>query len=236
MRNVTFQALPAKDIDHELARQISVLLGRAYTDERHRRAFAAEDLQRWRTSIEAAHASPPHKAPQMPEDFLRRFPTLRNLHREPHARRESIHVVSRESGFVACHVAVFPHCFVLDGDVYDGAYIEDVATDPERLNRGLATSAMALAVEAGASRGARLMALATGIEPFYERLGWRTWRGEHEFRVIGREGWERDEPLMLLAPGDAPLPDDERFPLMRSWRLAKFGERPEWSTATDSKG
>ena len=94
------------------------------------------------------------------------------------------------------------------------AYVEDVAADPR--NQGHGTAAMnALAGEIR-RRSYKLAALASGSPEFYERLGWRLWRGPTGYRKDGRVvDMPREERPMVLDLG-ANVDPDQR--LECDWR------------------
>lgn len=161
----------------------------------------------------------------MPAHWLEHFPTVRNFQRPTAERREAWHFIDERDGYAAAHVSLWAQRFLIDGVFLNGGYIEDVATDPNHLGEGLASQAMRAAQDFAGTLQLDVLGLATGIVPFYERLGWRTWGGSHLFSVIHLE--YPDEPLMMLplsaagasaAAGEGPA---------RSRRLWRFGEIPE---------
>ena len=88
-------------------------------------------------------------------------------------------------------------------------YLEDVATRPDVRGRGYGTAVVAAThplIRADASIGF----LATGSQPFYERLGWARWRGPSS--VVELDGTT------------TPTPDEDGF-LM----VLRFPETPEVS-------
>jgi predicted N-acetyltransferase YhbS len=209
------------------AHRLSVLLGRAYTDQRHIDRYTAEEHAELSPHIARIHSVHPTAGETMPPDWLDHFPTLRNFKRQPAERREAFHFVAESGGYLAAHVSLWAQRFLFEGEYLNGGYIEDVATDPLHLGQGLATAAMQAATGHAKALKLDLLGLATGIGPFYERLGWRTWQGSHLFSVIHLE--YPDEPLMLLPLTAA----GERFAAttggMRSRRLWRFGEIPnDW--------
>jgi len=220
-------ALPAADVSSADAQRLAVLLGRAYTDQRHIDRFAPAEYAELAPHIARIHAAHPTLGQTMPAAWLEHFPTLRNFHREPAQRREAFHFVAEVDGYFATHVSLWAQRFLFDGEYLGGGYIEDVATDPLHLGEGLATASMRAATDHARAMGLDIIGLATGIGAFYERLGWRTWEGSHLFSVIHLE--YPDEPLMLLPLTAA----GERFAAnagaMRSRRLWRFGEIPnDW--------
>ena len=104
-----------------------------------------------------------------------------------------VHVVLEVEGSVVAHASVVEREIQVAGRSLRTGYVEAVATDPRRQGTGLGTRVM---TEVGAILAAEyeLGVLGTGAHHFYERLGWRTWRG----------------PAFVRAPqGDRRTPDDE---------------------------
>ena len=226
MEVARFEAL---EVDQSLARKVAVLLGRAFTDERHVRDYTAEQEAELGAAVHRVHRVLPAPGELMPPSYLEKFPTLRNFERPADARRACAHFIAMADGYAAAHVALFAQHFRFEGLDISGGYVEDVATDPLHLGRGLASSAMRLAEAHGRALGLDVLGLATGIMPFYARLGWRAWPGGHTFNVADFGLSYPDEPLMLL-----PLsPRGEQFAAgsgqMVSWRLWKFGDQASLS-------
>ena len=221
-----FEAVEARDLDDSTICRLGVLLGRAYTDDRHVSAYPDEERTLRAPDIARVHGAAPESGELMPEDYLKRFPTWRNAARAPADRREAVHFVAQSAGYAASHVSLWAQYFVCDGIEVAGGYIEDVATDPLNLGQGLAMEGMRQAAEAARSRGLGVLGLATGLSGYYERLGWLPWDGDHVFHVAERNAAYPDQPLYLL-----PLsPEGDRLArlhgTMRSWRLPRFNARP----------
>ncbi len=83
---------------------------------------------------------------------------------------------------MAAHASVVERTIHVGDRPLRTGYVEAVATAPEQQRRGLGTLVMA---EVGAiiRDGYELGALGTGVHPFYERLGWITWRGPTAVRT-----------------------------------------------------
>lgn len=109
------------------------------------------------------------------------------------------HVVLTRDGGVLSHAAVVPRSMVFGHRPLRVGYVEAVATAPDARRRGLATHAMTVAAEI-VRRDFEIGALSTGIQPFYERLGWVRWRGPSFVNDEGRKIRTRDEDdgLMVL--------------------------------------
>jgi len=97
------------------------------------------------------------------------------------------------------------HASVVLRDIHIGhrpfrtGYVEAVAIEPARQRRGLGSSLMR-AVNEHVDEAFELGVLGTGSQPFYERLGWATWRG-HAFVRTDR--------------GDLPTPDEDGYLMVR---------------------
>lgn len=80
------------------------------------------------------------------------------------------------------------------------AYVESVATAPDRRAQGLATAVLRRAAEViAADHGWELGALSPSDFGFYARLGWELWRGPLAIRrADGIEPTPPDEQVMIL--------------------------------------
>ena len=213
------EVLQAEAVSEPVARHLAVLLGRAFTDQRHTSRYSDEERATLGAAVERVHAAHPALAELMPQAYLDKFPTLRNLARPASARRACEHFVALGDGYAAAHVALFAQHFRFkDIDAHAG-YIEDVATDPLHLGNGLATRAMHLAEISARARGLDVLGLATGIQAFYARLGWAAWRGGHTFQVADFGLNYPDEPLMLLPLTPRGRELAAQAGQMFSWRL-----------------
>ncbi len=216
-------------MDDRLARQLAVLLGRAFTDEHHVQRYSAEEEAALGEPGRRVHAAPPAPGELMPQSYLDNFPALRNFARPGPERRECEHFIAMASGYAASHVAMFAQHFQFNGIGASAGYIEDVATDPLHLGEGLASAAMRAAESHGRELELDVLGLATGIQPFYERLGWNTWEGGHTFQVSDFALSYPDEPLMLLPLTNAGEQLAAHAGQMLSWRLWRFHDRPQVS-------
>ncbi|MEO8538183.1 MAG: GNAT family N-acetyltransferase [bacterium] len=158
---------------------------------------------------------------------MKRFPTIRNAARLAEDRRESLHLLAETNGRVASHVSLWPQYFVFDDFRFSGGYIEDVATDPLDLGRGLAQEGMRAAAAVARERGLEMLGLATGLKGYYERLGWLPWHGNHTFHIAERNAAYPDQPLYLFPLSAAAKKVAASDGPMRSWRLRRFGDVPE---------
>lgn len=121
------------------------------------------------------------------------------------------HVLLFAQGALVSHAAWVRRCLqVGSGPLLDAAYVELVATDPERQGRGLASRVLR-ALIARIAPLYDIAALSPSEADFYARLGWEEWRGPllvrsaagveatpHEGAMIHR--LERTPALDLHAP------------------------------------
>jgi aminoglycoside 2'-N-acetyltransferase I len=106
-----------------------------------------------------------------------------------------VHVTAEIDGTIVGHASVVERELHVAGRPVRTGYVEAVAVDPERHGVGIGTTLME-AVGAIIRDRFELGALGTGAHHFYERLGWRSWRG----------------PGSVRAPeGERPTPDDDGF-------------------------
>jgi aminoglycoside 2'-N-acetyltransferase I len=110
-----------------------------------------------------------------------------------------VHFVVREDGGIVSHASVVPRELRAGGVALATGYVEGVATRSERRRRGLGTDVMRAADE-HIDAAYELGALGTGVHAFYERLGWKTWRGP---TAVGSDD------------GDVPTPDEDGFVMVR---------------------
>jgi len=121
-------------------------------------------------------------------------------------------------GAVVAHAAVVPRTLYLGADRRAVAvgYLEAVATAPARWGAGLG-SAVVDAAGAVVREHFELGTLSTSRHAFYERLGWRRWRGpSYVLPADGsdpRRTADEDAGLMVLLTG-ATAGLDRSLPLM----------------------
>ena len=116
-----------------------------------------------------------------------------------------VHVMLDVDGVIVAHASVVEREIHVAGRPLRTGYVEAVATDPAWQGRGLGTRVMTEVGEMVAA-GCDLGVLGTGVHHFYERLGWRTWRGpafvrtpEGDRRTPDEEGY-----IMVLATPSTP--------------------------------
>jgi len=111
------------------------------------------------------------------------------------------HVFATFDGMVVAHAAVIPRVLTLGEEEMRVGYVETVAVSPSEQGRGLGALVMRHAGELILSEF-DLGGLATGVQPFYESLGWVRWRGRtHVHSPDGRRRTEKDDGgVMVLLP------------------------------------
>lgn len=109
------------------------------------------------------------------------------------------HVVLTRGDRVLSHAAVVPRDMVFGDRPLRTGYVEAVATVLDGRRQGLATHMMKVAGEI-VRREFEIGALSTGIQPFYERLGWERWNGPSFVNDDGRRVRTpgEDDGLMVL--------------------------------------
>lgn len=109
--------------------------------------------------------------------------------------------------------AILSHAAVVERELHAGdhhlatGYVEAVATLPGYQRRGFASAVME-AVNAFIDETYPLGALGTGVQPFYERLGWVVWKGPTFVRMesgLVRTAEEDGGILVRLTPASPKL-------------------------------
>ncbi len=129
------------------------------------------------------------------------------------------HLVLEASGEIVGHAAVVERELHVAGRPLRVGYVEAVAVQPQRQRTGLGTRLMSEVSALIVERGFELGALGTGSHAFYERLGWRTWRGPSSVRTDDGERPTPDEDgfiLVLRTPASPPLHLTD--PISCDWR------------------
>ncbi len=121
-------------------------------------------------------------------------------------------------GEIVAHAAVVERELHVAGRPIRTGYVEAVATASDRQGRGHGTRVMA-DVGAIIADHYELGALGTGRHRFYERLGWRTWRGPLFVRTADGDRRTPDEDgyLLVLTTPTTPLLDLDD-PISCEWR------------------
>lgn len=133
------------------------------------------------------------------------------------------HFLVEDDGAIVGHASVVSRELSVTGRPVHTGYVEAVAIDPARHGQGLGSRLMG-EVNAYVMAHFELGALGTERHTFYERLGWRTWRGPTSVRTSAGERPTPDEDGYILAlvtpstpaPSGAPL--DLTAPLSCDWR------------------
>jgi aminoglycoside 2'-N-acetyltransferase I len=129
-----------------------------------------------------------------------------------------IHVLIEDGGEIRSHGSVIERHLEIDGAPVRTGYVEAVAAWPQHQHRGYGTRLMreiADVVRADYALGA----LSTGVDGFYERLGWERWLGPTSVRTP--RGVERtpddDGGIMILRTPTSP-PLDLSAAITCDWR------------------
>jgi len=129
-----------------------------------------------------------------------------------------MHFVVDDAGALVAHAAVVERELHVGGRPLRTGYVEAVAIDPGRQGGGLGSLVMR-DVGAWIAERFELGALGTGSHGFYERLGWRRWRGpswvrtpDGPVRTPGEDGY-----IMVLATPSSPELD-LTAPISCEWR------------------
>ena len=97
-------------------------------------------------------------------------------------------------------------------------YVEAVATAPDYQRRGHGATVMR-AVNSYIDASFKLGALGTGSHAFYQRLGWRTWRGPSYVRTAtGLEATPDEDGYIMVLPTRSSPPLDLDAPISCDWR------------------
>lgn len=128
------------------------------------------------------------------------------------------HFVLELDGEIVSHAAVVEREIYIGGRPLRTGYVEAVATAPANQGAGLGSLVVG-EVTAFIRAGYEVGVLGTGRHRFYERLGWRTWRGPSSVRTPAGERRTPDEDgfiLVLDTPASPPL--DLDAPISCEWR------------------
>ena len=129
-----------------------------------------------------------------------------------------LHVVLDLDGVIVSHASVVERELHVAGHPLRAGYVEAVATAPGPQGRGYGTRVMQV-IGTAIVAGYELGALGTGEIGFYERLGWRVWRGPTSVRTAAGERRTPDEDggiMVLLTPATPPIELDA--PISCEWR------------------
>ena len=131
-----------------------------------------------------------------------------------------VHVIAREDGRIVSHAMwIVRELRAGTRASFRTAYVEAVATRPQRQRRGYATEVMRrLAREI---RDYDIGALSPSDDRYYARLGWEPWRGPLSIRTGAGLEATPDEAVMILRTGRTPPDLDLDEPLSAEWRAGE---------------
>ena len=130
-----------------------------------------------------------------------------------------MHFFAEAGGGIVSHASVVERDVRVGGRPLRTGYVEAVATAPTHRRRGFATAVMR-SVNEYVARNFELGALGTGSQPFYERLGWRIWRGPSFVRTASgpTPTPEEDGYIMVLETPTSPDDLDWSAEISCEWR------------------
>ena len=139
---------------------------------------------------------------------------------------DSVHILARDDGgTLVSHVEWVTRWLQPDGHrLLRTAYVEAVATLPERQHQGLATAALLRFAETVRDDATwQLAALSPSDSAFYVRLGWELWEGPLAIRHGDRlELSPTDEQVMILRLPRTPSTMVTTSRLTAGWRVGEL--------------
>jgi aminoglycoside 2'-N-acetyltransferase I len=129
-----------------------------------------------------------------------------------------VHVVLDVAGVIVTHAAVVERLIRIGDRPLKTGYVEAVATAPASQGAGFGTLVMT-DVTALIRARYELGCLGTGLHDFYERLGWRTWRGPSSvLTAAGPEPTADDDGYLMVVRTPASPSLDFTAPIACEWR------------------
>ena len=129
-----------------------------------------------------------------------------------------VHFILEIEGVIVGHASVVERQLHIGDLPVRTGYVEAVAVEPARQGQGLGTQVMR-EVTSHIRDGYQLGALGTGSHRFYERLGWRTWRGPTSVRTeTGLVRTADDDGYILVLETPTSPAIDLGAPLSCEWR------------------
>lgn len=128
------------------------------------------------------------------------------------------HALAHEEDRIVAHAAVVPRALEVGGRPVRCGYVEAVAADPRLGRRGLGSAVMREIAHVIVT-AYELGVLSTGAHEFYERLGWRRWRGPTWVRTAdGVLRTEDDDDAVMVLPTPAIPEPPLEAPIVCEWR------------------
>ncbi len=129
-----------------------------------------------------------------------------------------LHFIAEREGAIVAHAAVVERVLHVNGSPLRTGYVEAVATSPALPGEGIGSQLMS-AVGAHLLDGFELGALGATRIAFYERLGWRVWRGPSAVRTdAGPVPTPDDDGAIMVLPTRASPNLDLTVPISCDWR------------------
>ena len=128
------------------------------------------------------------------------------------------HFIATIGDEIVAHASVVQRTIQVAGTPVRTGYVEAVAAAPRRQGQGHGTAVM-IEVNKLIESDFELGVLGTGSQGFYERLGWRIWRGPSSVRTADGESPTPDEDgyIMALIPSSSASLD-VAAPISCEWR------------------
>ena len=129
-----------------------------------------------------------------------------------------VHFLLLADDAIASHASVIERELHVAGIPVRTGYVEAVATAPPLQGRGYGSAVMR-EVNAHVAAYFELGALGTGSQGFYERLGWKIWRGPTYVRTpTGDQRTPDEDGYILVLRTPATRPFDLSSPISCEWR------------------
>lgn len=129
-----------------------------------------------------------------------------------------MHFLLSVDGALVAHASVVERELRVGDSPIRTGYVEAVATEPARQGKGYGTALMR-EVNSYVTSNFALGALGTGSQGFYERLGWRIWRGPTGVRTPDgvQRTIEEDGYVLVLPTPSTPVLDPDAL-ITCEWR------------------
>jgi aminoglycoside 2'-N-acetyltransferase I len=129
-----------------------------------------------------------------------------------------LHHLLEVAGSIVAHASVVERELRVDDLPIRTGYVEAVAVAPSQQRKGYGSRLMHAVNDQIGARFA-LGALGTGRHAFYERLGWRTWRGPTFVRTAdGLQRTPDEDGYVLVLPTPSSPHLDIQAPISCDWR------------------
>jgi aminoglycoside 2'-N-acetyltransferase I len=119
-----------------------------------------------------------------------------------------LHVTWSDGDQVVAHASVVPRVLTIGDRTFHAGYVEAVGVAVSRQRCGFGSAVMGT-IDDAIAQHYELGVLSTGSVEFYQRLGWRVWRGPSFVRTADGVRWtpEEDGGIMVLGAERHQLPE-----------------------------